>query len=107
MFDHNRLNHGYYVKHIYKNRTSRVHTRFSLPQPVHQISSLLPFTCTAEKFENNNSARVPWTKLESANILFKGKDKVIWALVNSTIVQMRAPQQFHRGLLLTGTQRKK
>jgi hypothetical protein len=23
---------------------------------------------------------VPWTKLESANILFKGEDKVMWAL---------------------------
>ena len=27
-----------------------------------------------------NSASVPWTKLESASILFKGEDKVIVAL---------------------------
>ena len=54
-----------------KNKTSRVHTRFSVPVPIHQISSLLPFTCTTERYENNNSARVSWTKLESANILFK------------------------------------
>ena len=45
-----------------------------------ESSSLLPFTCTTEWYENNNSARVPWTKLESANILFKGEDKVILAL---------------------------
>ena len=34
---------------------------------------LLPFTCTIERYENNNIARVPWTKLESANILFDGR----------------------------------
>ena len=33
-----------------------------------------------EWYENKNSASVPWTKLESASILFKGEDKVKWAL---------------------------
>ena len=53
-----------------KTTTSWVHTRLSLPQSLHHISSLLPFTCMNEWYKNNNSARVPWTKLESANILF-------------------------------------
>ena len=33
-----------------------------------------------------------------------GEDKVKWALVRSTITQMRATQHFHRGLLLGMTQ---
>ena len=34
----------------------------------------------------------------------KGEDKVIWALVRSTIMHMKATQHFHRGLLLGTTQ---
>ena len=44
----------------------------------YQISSLLPFTCTIERYENNNSARVLWTKLEAANnFIEKEENKVI------------------------------
>ena len=54
-----------------KTKTSWGHTRLSLPRSLQHISSLLPFTCMTEWYENDNSARVPWTTLESANILFK------------------------------------
>ena len=33
-------------------RTSRVHTRFTQPGPVHRISLLLPFTCTTKRYCN-------------------------------------------------------
>ena len=80
MFNHNGLNHGYQVKHIYKNRTSRVHTRFSLPRPVHLISSLLPFTCMNERFKIIivQECRGPSWNLQT--FYSRGEEKVIWAL---------------------------
>ena len=81
------------------NRTSRVHTSFSLPRPVHRMSSLLPFTWTTKRYENNNSARVPWTKLEYANILFNKRIQgKMGSLLGQQFIQMRATQHFHCGL---------
>ena len=108
MFIHNKLNQERGTHHIYKNRTSRVHTRFSLPWPVHQISSLLPFTCMTERCGNNNSARVPWTKLESANILFNMRRQgKMGSLLDQENGHMRATQHFHRGLILGATRIKR
>ena len=45
-----------------KTKTSWVHTWFSLPYSLHQISALLPFTCMTEWYGDYNSARVSWTK---------------------------------------------
>ena len=50
---------------------------------------------------------VHWTKLESTSIQFKREDKVIWALVRSTIMHMRATQHFNHGLLLSTPKGKK
>jgi len=50
---------------------------------------------------------VHWTKLESASIQFKGEYKVIWLLVKSTIMYMRATKHFHHGLLLSTPKGKK
>ena len=88
----------------YKNKRGRVHTSFSLPRPVHRISSLLPFTCTTEWYENNNSARVSWTKLESAkHFIQQEKTRKNGFFIRSTVIHMRATQHFHCGLLLGTT----
>ena len=36
----------------------------------------------------------------------RGEGKVLWLFVRSTVMQMRATQHFHRGLLLGMTQKK-
>ena len=48
-----------------------------------------------------------WTKLESARSQTKREDKVIWLLVKSTIMHIRATKHFHYGLLLSTPKRKK
>ena len=62
----------------------------------------------AERYENNNSARVSWTKLESANILFnRRRQGKMRSLLDQSIMHMRATQHFHHGLLLGMTHQKK
>ena len=58
-----------------------------------------------ERFENNNNARVSWTKLKSANILFKRRRQGnMDSWLDQSIMHMRAAQHFDHGLLLGMTQ---
>mgnify|MGYP005830454203 CR=1 FL=1 len=71
MFNHNGLNHGYTRLNIF---TETEQVEF-IPVSLCHCQFIKYRRCCLSlarlnDYENNNSARVPWTKMESANILF-------------------------------------
>ena len=106
-FIHNRLNQERWTNHIYKNKRGRVHTSFSHPN--HFI--IYHHYCLSVARPNDVKIIIVQEcrglRWNLQTFYSTGEDKVKWALISSTVIQMRATQHFHDGLLLSTPKEKK
>ena len=101
------LSHGYQDKHIYKNKNKQSSYQLFFNTITSSNHRHYCLSLAQPNDINIIGARVPWTKLESAKYFIRPReDIIIWShQINNEAYESHS--SFHRGLLITKTQKKK